>query len=51
VVLIPADPEKRMPPLGTWWDVPVAEVSAIDKTRETRENYEKATKKQRAVFA
>jgi 3D-(3,5/4)-trihydroxycyclohexane-1,2-dione acylhydrolase (decyclizing) len=51
VVLIPVDPEKRMPPLGTWWDVPVAEVSAIDKTRETRENYEKATKKQRAVFA
>ena len=51
VVLIPADPEKRMPPLGTWWDVPVAEVSAIDKTRETRQNYEKATKKQRAVFA
>ena len=26
VVLIPVDPEKRMPPLGTWWDVPVAEV-------------------------
>ncbi|HEY5741171.1 MAG TPA: 3D-(3,5/4)-trihydroxycyclohexane-1,2-dione acylhydrolase (decyclizing) [Terrimicrobiaceae bacterium] len=51
VVLIPVDPEKRMPPLGTWWDVPVAEVSTIDKTRQTRENYEKATKKQRTVFA
>jgi 3D-(3,5/4)-trihydroxycyclohexane-1,2-dione acylhydrolase (decyclizing) len=33
VVVIPVDPEKRMPPLGTWWDVPVAEVSGIDKTR------------------
>ena len=51
VVLIPVDPEKRMPPLGTWWDVPVAEVSAIHKTRQTRESYEKATKKQRTVFA
>ena len=51
VVLIPVDPEKRMPPLGTWWDVPVAEVSTIDKTRQTRANYEKATKKQRTVFA
>jgi TPP-dependent trihydroxycyclohexane-1,2-dione (THcHDO) dehydratase len=40
-----------MPPLGTWWDVPVAEVSAFDKTRQTRESYEKATKKQRTVFA
>ena len=36
VVLIPVDPEKRMPPLGTWWDVPVAEVSGIGKTRQTR---------------
>jgi 3D-(3,5/4)-trihydroxycyclohexane-1,2-dione acylhydrolase (decyclizing) len=51
VVLIPVDPEKRMPSLGTWWDVPVAEVSGIDKTRQTRENYEKVTKKQRTVFA
>jgi 3D-(3,5/4)-trihydroxycyclohexane-1,2-dione acylhydrolase (decyclizing) len=51
VVLIPVDPEKRMPPLGTWWDVPVAEVSTSDKTRKTRENYEKTAKKQRAVFA
>lgn len=35
----------------TWWDVPVAEVSAVEKTRQTRENYEKATQKQRSVFA
>jgi 3D-(3,5/4)-trihydroxycyclohexane-1,2-dione acylhydrolase (decyclizing) len=50
-VVVPVDPEKRMPPLGTWWDVPVAEVSAVEKTRQTRENYEKATQKQRSVFA
>jgi 3D-(3,5/4)-trihydroxycyclohexane-1,2-dione acylhydrolase (decyclizing) len=51
VVVIPVDPEKRMPSLGTWWDVPVAEVSAVEKTRQTRENYEQATQKQRPVFA
>ena len=51
VVVVPVDPEKRMPSLGTWWDVPVAEVSTVEKTRQTRENYEKATQKQRSVFA
>ncbi len=51
VVVVPVDPEKRMPSLGTWWDVPVAAVSAVEKTRQTRENYEKATEKQRSVFA
>ena len=51
VVVVPADPEKRMPSLGTWWDVPVAEVSLGDKTRQTRENYEKAIQNQRRIFA
>lgn len=51
VVVVPVDPEKRMPPLGTWWDVPVAEVSAVEQTRQTREQYEAATQKQRPVFA
>jgi 3D-(3,5/4)-trihydroxycyclohexane-1,2-dione acylhydrolase (decyclizing) len=51
VIVAPVDPEKRMPGLGTWWDVPVAEVSASDQTRQTRERYEKSTKKQRSVFA
>ena len=51
VIVVPVDPEKRMPGMGTWWDVPVAEVSTEEKTRETRENYEKATENQRPVFA
>jgi 3D-(3,5/4)-trihydroxycyclohexane-1,2-dione acylhydrolase (decyclizing) len=37
--------------MGTWWDVPVAEVSSVDKTKSTRVNYEEATKKQRPVLA
>jgi TPP-dependent trihydroxycyclohexane-1,2-dione (THcHDO) dehydratase len=50
VIVAPVDPEKRMPGLGTWWDVPVAGVSRNDLTRKTRENYVKATKNQRAVL-
>jgi TPP-dependent trihydroxycyclohexane-1,2-dione (THcHDO) dehydratase len=37
--------------MGNWWDVPVAEVSAEEITRQTREKYEKATALQRPVFA
>jgi 3D-(3,5/4)-trihydroxycyclohexane-1,2-dione acylhydrolase (decyclizing) len=51
VIVAPCDPEKRMPGLGTWWDVPVAEVSSAAQTRKTRESYEKTTKKQRPIFA
>jgi 3D-(3,5/4)-trihydroxycyclohexane-1,2-dione acylhydrolase (decyclizing) len=51
VIVVLVDPEKRMPGMGTWWDVPVAEVSGEERTRKTRETYEKATENQRPVFA
>jgi len=51
VVVVPVDPESRMPGLGTWWDVPVAEVSAEEGTRKKRELYEAATRNQRPVIA
>jgi len=51
VIVVPVDPEKRMPAMGTWWDVPVAAISESEKTRQTRETYEKATELQRTVFA
>jgi 3D-(3,5/4)-trihydroxycyclohexane-1,2-dione acylhydrolase (decyclizing) len=50
VIVVPADPEKRMPSMGTWWDVPVAEVSGAEKTQETRRRYEQAVDKQRPVL-
>jgi 3D-(3,5/4)-trihydroxycyclohexane-1,2-dione acylhydrolase (decyclizing) len=50
VIVTPVDPEKRLPPLGTWWDVPVAEVSGDERTLRAREAYEKAITHQRAVF-
>ena len=51
VVAVAVDPEKRMPGLGTWWDVPVAEVSSQETTRRVRSEYEKATTNQRSIFA
>jgi 3D-(3,5/4)-trihydroxycyclohexane-1,2-dione acylhydrolase (decyclizing) len=51
VVVVPVDPEARMPGMGTWWDVPVAEVSAEEGTRKKRELYEAATRNQRPVIA
>jgi 3D-(3,5/4)-trihydroxycyclohexane-1,2-dione acylhydrolase (decyclizing) len=51
VVVVPVDPESRMPGMGTWWDVPVAEVSAAEGTRKTRESYEAAARNQRPVIA
>lgn len=50
VIVVPVDPEKRMPAMGNWWDVPVAAVSADEGTRKTREAYEKASRLQRPVF-
>ena len=50
VVVIPLDPDKRMPGMGTWWDVPIAEISEVEHTRQTRERYEEKTRSQRSVF-
>ncbi len=50
VVVIPLDPDKRMPGMGTWWDVPIAEISNAENTRQTREKYEEKTRTQRSVF-
>ena len=51
VIVVPVDPEKRMPAMGNWWDVPVAEVSQDERTRRTREAYEQATERQKTLFA
>ena len=40
VVHIEVDPLVDAPSSGAWWDVPVAEVSALETTRAARETYE-----------
>jgi 3D-(3,5/4)-trihydroxycyclohexane-1,2-dione acylhydrolase (decyclizing) len=47
VVVVPADREERVPGYESWWDVAVAEVSALDSVNQAHENYVEARKKER----
>jgi 3D-(3,5/4)-trihydroxycyclohexane-1,2-dione acylhydrolase (decyclizing) len=47
VVHIETDPLLPAPDSGAWWDVPVAQTSALDTTRAARAAYEDAKKAQR----
>jgi len=42
VVQVCTDPQIPAPSSEAWWDVPVAEVSALDSTLSARERYEGA---------
>jgi 3D-(3,5/4)-trihydroxycyclohexane-1,2-dione acylhydrolase (decyclizing) len=46
VIYVRIDPAARFGGSGTWWDVPVAEVSELESTREARKRYEAARVKQ-----
>jgi 3D-(3,5/4)-trihydroxycyclohexane-1,2-dione acylhydrolase (decyclizing) len=47
LVHIETDPLVPAPASEAWWDVPVAEVSGLDSTRQARAGYEAARKDQR----
>jgi 3D-(3,5/4)-trihydroxycyclohexane-1,2-dione acylhydrolase (decyclizing) len=47
VVHVETDPLAPAPDSEAWWDVPVAEVSALESTREARARYEKDKQAQR----
>jgi 3D-(3,5/4)-trihydroxycyclohexane-1,2-dione acylhydrolase (decyclizing) len=51
VIVVPVDPDKRMPGMGNWWDVPVAEVSQDERTRQVREAYEQAIERRKSILA
>ncbi|GAA2453577.1 3D-(3,5/4)-trihydroxycyclohexane-1,2-dione acylhydrolase (decyclizing) [Actinomadura vinacea] len=50
VVHVETDPLAPAPDSEAWWDVPVAEVSALESTREARARYEEAKKTQRPLL-
>ena len=50
VIVVPADPERRVPSFEGWWDVPVAEVSAEPSVQEARRAYDAARRKVRLTF-
>ena len=47
LVHVETDPLVPAPGSGSWWDVPVAEVSQVDSTRQARKAYEAAKAGQR----
>jgi 3D-(3,5/4)-trihydroxycyclohexane-1,2-dione acylhydrolase (decyclizing) len=47
VIVVPAEPEKRMATFETWWDVPVAAASERPAVRAARDAYVHATHQQR----
>jgi 3D-(3,5/4)-trihydroxycyclohexane-1,2-dione acylhydrolase (decyclizing) len=47
MVHVETDPLVPAPGSESWWDVPVAEVSAVDSTRQARKAYEQSKANQR----
>jgi len=47
VIVVEIDPDERLPSFDTWWDVPVAEVSASPDVEAARARYEAERKAQR----
>jgi len=47
VILVPTEPEKRVPGFESWWDVPVAATSEQQGVRGARKAYETARERQR----
>jgi 3D-(3,5/4)-trihydroxycyclohexane-1,2-dione acylhydrolase (decyclizing) len=42
VIHVRTDPDVRVPAFGSWWDVPVAEVSTMESVQRAREAYERS---------
>lgn len=47
VIVIETSLEQRVPGYGSWWDVPIAEVSTRAAVKKARRNYERAKTKER----
>ena len=47
VIVVPAEPEKRMPSFETWWDVPIPAVSGRGPVQAARREYDEARARQR----
>jgi 3D-(3,5/4)-trihydroxycyclohexane-1,2-dione acylhydrolase (decyclizing) len=47
VVYVETDPLAPVPSSQSWWDVPVAQTAALDSTRQARQEYEQAKRRQR----
>ena len=51
VIVVEADPARSVPSFESWWDVPVAEISAMGSVQEARQQYDAMRKQQRYYVA
>ena len=47
VIVVPTEPEKRVPSFESWWDVPVAAASGQTSVRDARAAYDQKRRQQR----
>lgn len=50
VIAVEVDREVRVPSYGSWWDVPVAEVSTVEAVQRARAEFERTVKRERYFF-
>ena len=50
LIQVPVDPDARVPGYESWWDVPVAEVSAEAGVQEALAGYQEAKRNQRFYY-
>ena len=50
VIAVEVDREVRVPSYGSWWDVPIAEVSTVEAVQQARAEFERAVKRERYFF-
>jgi 3D-(3,5/4)-trihydroxycyclohexane-1,2-dione acylhydrolase (decyclizing) len=50
VIVVETDRDDRVGGYESWWDVPIAEVSAMESVRAARASYEQARKNQRDLL-
>jgi 3D-(3,5/4)-trihydroxycyclohexane-1,2-dione acylhydrolase (decyclizing) len=46
-IVVPVDPEKRVPGFESWWDVPIAEETGLESVMAAGESYRENKKKQK----
>jgi 3D-(3,5/4)-trihydroxycyclohexane-1,2-dione acylhydrolase (decyclizing) len=47
VIVVPVNPERRVPAFEGWWDVPIAEAGGQESVRQAKAEYDRGREKQR----
>ncbi|MEX2542142.1 MAG: 3D-(3,5/4)-trihydroxycyclohexane-1,2-dione acylhydrolase (decyclizing) [Trueperaceae bacterium] len=47
VIVVPVDPDRRIPSFEGWWDVPIAEITSQESVQRAKRDYDRQRRKQR----